>query len=517
MNDSFSFSRARYTSVPRRILRVGTAPMYPARYYQRRRTPRGTTSADVPSPAPTYPARYYQRCCTQPSADVPREVLPAMMYPSQHRRTPRGTTSAAYRVPPRGTTSAAVPSPAPTYPARYYQRCCTQTSADVPREVLPALMYPSQHRRTPRGTTSAEVPSANVPREVLQRQCTQRSTRVFLKFLLTQSLQFWIASLFLLQEAVQQAITEKDKEIETKIKAIKKTNALEKKKIIKSFDNKSVQSRDVTREMETKYKQQLSELKLHYETKILRNEEELNELKKFKKESDYITGQLLFDADLRRKRELDQLTKQHENKLAHTQQDLEKEHLRELERVRKNHDSELKKAANLVERLRKEKKEQADRRDKKIAEIKQEKTNAKKRYSDESKESKAVIRDHEKNAIEYEKMALGAYNEGVSSARKSNKEKIAADKLKNEAKERSTRLGKDLEKVREDKNNLKDQIRDLENLNKSLENKAEQLAKQNANLLTDHQKEVTALKKNVSDMEPQKIEKVWVKNVNKRG
>jgi len=340
---------------------------------------------------------------------------------------------------------------------------------------------------------------------------------VFLKFLLTQSLQFWIASLFLLQEAVQQAITEKDKEIETKIKAIKKTNALEKKKIIKSFDNKSVQSRDVTREMETKYKQQLSELKLHYETKILRNEEELNELKKFKKESDYITGQLLFDADLRRKRELDQLTKQHENKLAHTQQDLEKEHLRELERVRKNHDSELKKAANLVERLRKEKKEQADRRDKKIAEIKQEKTNAKKRYSDESKESKAVIRDHEKNAIEYEKMALGAYNEGVSSARKSNKEKIAADKLKNEAKERSTRLGKDLEKVREDKNNLKDQIRDLENLNKSLENKAEQLAKQNANLLTDHQKEVTALKKNVSDMEPQKIEKVWVKNVNKRG
>ena len=34
----------------------------------------------------------------------------------------------------------------------------------------------------------------------------------------------------------------------------------------------------------------------------------------------------------------------------------------------------------------------------------------KKRYSEDSKESKTIIRDHEKNVKEYEKMALGAYN-----------------------------------------------------------------------------------------------------------
>ena len=128
-----------------------------------------------------------------------------------------------------------------------------------------------------------------------------------------------------------------------------------------------------------------------------------------------------------------------------------------------------------------------------------------------------IIRDHEKNAKEYEKMALGAYNEGASSARKSNKEKIAADKLKNEAKERAIRLGKDLEKAREERNVLKDKLRDSENINKFLEKKVEQLAKQNANLLTDHQKEVSGLKKTISDMEPQNIEKGWVKNINKRG
>ena len=47
----------------------------------------------------------------------------------------------------------------------------------------------------------------------------------------------------------------------------------------------------------------------------------------------------------------------------------------------------------------------------------------KKRYSDESRDTKMIIRGHEKNISEYEKMALDAYNEGASIVRKSHKEK----------------------------------------------------------------------------------------------
>ena len=69
-------------------------------------------------------------------------------------------------------------------------------------------------------------------------------------------------------------------------------------------------------------------------------------------------------------------------------------------------------------------------------------------------------------------MALGSYNEGASSARKLNKEKNAADKLKNEAKERAIWLGKDLEKVRGERNILKDKLRDSVIIKKSLEKKS---------------------------------------------
>jgi len=149
----------------------------------------------------------------------------------------------------------------------------------------------------------------------------------------------------------------------------------------------------------------------------------------------------------------------------------------------------------------------------------------KKRYSEDSKESKTIIRDHEKNVKEYEKMALGAYNEGDSKARQSNKDKISAEKMKNDAKERAVRIGKDLEKVREKRDLLNDLLRDSEKHNKSLEKKIEELGQQNANMLASHQKEITALKKSVSNLEESnkrlscvhKIEKGWVKNVKKKG
>ena len=54
----------------------------------------------------------------------------------------------------------------------------------------------------------------------------------------------------------------------------------------------------------------------------------------------------MFDADVKRKRELDRLSKQHESKLTKTRQDLRKDHLRELERMRKNHHGETDKAAS---------------------------------------------------------------------------------------------------------------------------------------------------------------------------
>ena len=154
---------------------------------------------------------------------------------------------------------------------------------------------------------------------------------------------------------MERTISKMDKVVTGKINTIKKNNALEKKEFLKSFDKKQVQSRDVTRDLEAHYNNKVADLKCQYEKILLKNEEDLAELKKFKKESDFVTGQLVFDADVKHKRELDQLTKQHERKLSQTRSDLEKEHLRELERVRKKHEGELKKAANLVERLRKEK------------------------------------------------------------------------------------------------------------------------------------------------------------------
>ena len=154
---------------------------------------------------------------------------------------------------------------------------------------------------------------------------------------------------------MQRTISKMDKEVTEKINAIKKSNVHEKKELIKSFGKKQVHSREVTREIEAQYNSKVADLKCQYEQILLKNEEELTELKKFKKESDLVTGRLIFDADVKRKRELDQLSKQHESKLSQTRRDLEKEHLRELERVRKKHETELKKAANLVERLRREK------------------------------------------------------------------------------------------------------------------------------------------------------------------
>ena len=67
---------------------------------------------------------------------------------------------------------------------------------------------------------------------------------------------------------------------------------------------------------------------------------------------------------------------------------------------------------------------------------------------------------------------MDAYNERAVAARKSTKEKIASDKLKNEAKEQAIRLGKDLEKVRGERNRLKDELRDLVIIKKSLEKKS---------------------------------------------
>jgi len=168
-----------------------------------------------------------------------------------------------------------------------------------------------------------------------------------------------------------------DKEVTKKINTIKKTNALEKKEFIKSFEKKQLQSREVTKEIQAQYNKQVADLKCHYEKILLKNDEDLAALKKFKNESDLLTGQLMFDADVKLKRELDRLSKQHESKSTKTQQDLKKDHLREIERMKKNHHGEiekasnkhlreiekmkkqhvgeLKKAANLVERLRREK------------------------------------------------------------------------------------------------------------------------------------------------------------------
>ena len=77
----------------------------------------------------------------------------------------------------------------------------------------------------------------------------------------------------------------------------------------------------------------------------------------------------------------------------------------------------------------------------------------------------------------------------------------AAEKLKNEAQERAARRGMDLDDVRKERNHLKDQLRNLANHANSLEKKIEQLTQQNANMLADHKKDVTALKSTISKLE----------------
>ena len=96
-------------------------------------------------------------------------------------------------------------------------------------------------------------------------------------------------------------------------------------------------------------------------------------MKKFKKESDYITGELMFEANQRRISELRLLSKQHERTLEQTRHDLEKEHRTEMKQIRKTYDRELNKAAKLVESLREKIKDQTIRHDKKIADVKREK------------------------------------------------------------------------------------------------------------------------------------------------
>ena len=121
---------------------------------------------------------------------------------------------------------------------------------------------------------------------------------------------------------MERTISKMDKVVTGKINTIKKNNALEKKEFLKSFDKKQVQSRDVARDLEAQYNNKVADLKCQYEKILLKNEEDLAELKKFKKESDYVTGQLVFDADVKHKRELDQLSKQHERKLSQTRHGL---------------------------------------------------------------------------------------------------------------------------------------------------------------------------------------------------
>ena len=95
------------------------------------------------------------------------------------------------------------------------------------------------------------------------------------------------------------------KKTRRKLKPLKK-NELEKKDFIQSLEKKQVHSRDVTREMKAKYDKQVSDLKLHYDKILLENDKELYELKNFKKESDYITGQLMYDAEMKHKRAIEE-------------------------------------------------------------------------------------------------------------------------------------------------------------------------------------------------------------------
>ena len=94
--------------------------------------------------------------------------------------------------------------------------------------------------------------------------------------------------------------------------------SLKKSNLFNLLTKKQVHSRDVTREMKAKYDKQVSDLKLHYDKILLENDKELYELKNFKKESDYITGQLMYDAKMKHKRALEQKSKKFEKELLQT-------------------------------------------------------------------------------------------------------------------------------------------------------------------------------------------------------
>ena len=120
----------------------------------------------------------------------------------------------------------------------------------------------------------------------------------------------------------------RSKENKANTNTIKKTRL--KKDFIQYFDKQQVNSRDVTREMKAKYDKQVSDLKLHYDKILLENDKELYELKNFKKESDYITGQLMYDAKMKHKRALEQSLKIRKGVVAN-KKDLQKRHVSELE------------------------------------------------------------------------------------------------------------------------------------------------------------------------------------------
>ena len=99
-------------------------------------------------------------------------------------------------------------------------------------------------------------------------------------------------------------------------------------------------------------------------------------------------------------------------------------------------------------------------------------------------------------------MARDSYNDGVSSAHNSDREKRDAVKMKNVAEERATRRGNELESIRIERNNLKDLLRDpgvqeksMKKEIESLKKEVELLMRQKDNVMEEHKREVSALKK----------------------
>ena len=83
--------------------------------------------------------------------------------------------------------------------------------------------------------------------------------------------------------------------------------------------------------IESKYKKQVPDLKCHYDNILLQIEEELYKLKKFKKDSDYVPGQITYDSKFKHERALEQLSKKYKKELSQTKSDLQKQHLREID------------------------------------------------------------------------------------------------------------------------------------------------------------------------------------------